>query len=74
MANLGPAAQNLPPQQQQSLAALQLGLMNQWAQILMAQGITNPIHSPQWAQVQLIVNQQVQQQLAAFQQANQRAA
>jgi hypothetical protein len=27
MANLGPAAQNLPPQQQQAIAALQLGLL-----------------------------------------------
>jgi hypothetical protein len=69
MQRLGPAAQNLSPQQQQSLAALQLGLMNQWAQILMAQGIANPIGSPQWAQVQQMVDQQAQQQLAAFQQA-----
>jgi hypothetical protein len=48
--------------------------LNQWAQILMAQGIANPIQSPQWAQVQAMVDRQARAQLAAFQQANQRAA
>lgn len=65
-----PAVAQLSPQQQQQLAAMQLGLYNQWAQILLNQGIDDPMHSPQWAQVVKLVNQQT---TAAFGQTAQAA-
>lgn len=64
-----PAVANASPQQQQAIAAFQLNLYNQWAQILLNQGIQDPMHSPQWQQVTKLVNDQTNAQFGLQSQA-----
>ncbi len=56
------AQPQLTPQQVQQVAAFQNDLTNQWKQILINQGATDPVNSPAWPQVKALVAKQVNAQ------------
>ncbi len=62
--------QQLTGPQQQQIAALQSNLTNEWRQVFLNQGIQYPEGDPSWAQVQAIIQNQVNQLTAQAVQAN----
>lgn len=66
----GSALSQLPLAQQQQIASYQSDLVNQWRQVFLTQGIPYPEQSPSWPQVQALIQNQVNAQIAQAAQAN----